>query len=134
MKTKIELTIQTAMKNRETVKRNILRVLIGEIERAEQTSAGKVALTDGEIQSIVKKMVMNIKETSNDEMEIKILSEYLPKMLSDGELKSAVDTFIGLSGINTKRGMGIIMQHFKDTYPNRYDGKQLSLLLQSKLQ
>jgi len=53
LKEKIIADIKSAMKNKETQKLGVLRVLKGEIERNEQTSKGKVELADVDIVALV---------------------------------------------------------------------------------
>ena len=133
MKTKIQKEITVAIKSRNTTKRDILRVLMGEIERKEQTPSGKIIVSGPEIISIIKKMVTNLHETSGDESEIEILSEYLPTTLSRFEIENIVDEFIVDNDLSTMRDIGRIMKHFSSTYTNRYDGKFVSTIIREVL-
>ena len=133
MKTKIKNEIKVAMKSGNTSKRDILRVLMGEIERREQTSSGHINLTNEMITSLIKKMVENIKETSNDATEISILSEYLPTMLSDADIVIIITEVMDRDGIDSMRGLGTIMKEFSIKYKNQYDGKAVSATIREML-
>ena len=128
LKDKIVADIKTAMKNKDTQRLGVLRVLKGEIERNEQTSKGKVELADVDIVALVKKSIQGIKETNNDEFEIEVLETYLPKQLSNFELTKLVKEFLTTEG---NVNMGSVMAHFKVNYAGQYDGKELSLIVKS---
>lgn len=128
LKEKIIADIKTAMKNKDTQRLGVLRVLKGEIERNEQTSKGKVELADVDIVALVKKSIQGIKETNNDEFEIEVLESYLPKQLSNFELTMLVKEYLTTEG---NANMGSVMAHFKVNYAGQYDGKELSLIVKS---
>jgi len=125
LKAKISEDLKTAMKEKNAVKLGILRVLKAEIERNEQTSGGKVDLTDGEIVKLVKKLVDSIKETTNDQAEIDALEIYLPKQMTEQEINLVIGV-VRKSGISS---MGEIMKYFKAYHDGQYDGKLLSELV-----
>jgi uncharacterized protein YqeY len=129
LKLRITEDLKSAMKSKDTNKLGIIRVLKGEIERSEQTSTGKVELTDGEIVKIVKKLIEGIKETTNDEVELAALDVYLPKQLTEAEIKMIVAT-VKQSGASE---MGDFMKYFKSQHDGQYDGKLLSNLVKEAL-
>ena len=127
MKTRIKTDLHIAMKSGNTQKRDILRVLLGEIERHEQGRNAKIVLTDDEITSIIKKMVTNIKETEGKfTLEAEILTEYLPKMLTELNIVAIIQEVMLTENITSIKGMGIVMKHFSKNSPNQYDGKFVS--------
>ena len=132
MKTIIENKIKESMKNGDSLTRDTLRVLKGEIERNEQTKEGKVELTDLEIQKLVKKMVEGLKETDPTSLEIPILELYLPKQMSVDELKTELNTFLEVNKIDSPKGLGLVMKHFKTNFDGLYDGKVLSEMVKDK--
>ena len=134
MKTQIKNDIRTAMLSKDIVARSILRVLIGEIERNEQSPKGKVELSDNQVITIIKKISDNIKETNGSTEEIEVLSKYLPKELTRLQMEEIVDRFIIENEIDNMKGMGKIMNHFRMNFPSRYDGKLLSTIVKEVLQ
>jgi len=126
LKEQIIQDMKTAMKNKEIVARDTLRVLKGEIDRAEQTKEGRVELADEEIVAIVKKSLHGVRMTSCDAEEISVLESYIPEQLTGGEMKVYVEKFAKTHGITEMSGMGQIMKHFKDKFDGQYDGKALS--------
>jgi uncharacterized protein YqeY len=100
-----------AMKDKDTVKRDILRVLKGEFQRDFITE-------DDAALKKIKKLVTNLKDSNGDQIEIDILEAYLPEQLSTEELTSKVKEFMG---------------HFSKNYTGLYDGKELSTIVKSLL-
>jgi uncharacterized protein YqeY len=132
MKDKIEMKIKESMKNGDSLTRDTLRVLKGEIERNEQTKAGKVVLTDSDILKLVKKMVEGMKETEPDSLGIPILEAYLPKQMTNDELVDELNKFISENKIDSMKGLGLVMKHFSTNFNGLYDGAVLSNLIKSK--
>lgn len=126
--------MKAAMKAKDAVRRDTLRVLKGEIERAEQSSKGRVELTDAEIVKIVKKTYEGVKDTSYDETEMAILSEYLPKQMTEVEIKSAVKNIIlELDAEDKGTSIGQVMGAFNGRYAGKADGKTVSTIVKEFL-
>jgi len=129
LKIKISEDLKTAMKEKNTIKLGILRVLKAEIERNEQSANGKIELPDGDVIKIVKKLIEGIKETTKDQVEIDALDLYLPKQMNEDEIK-AIIALVKQSGISQ---MGEFMKYFKVYHDGEYDGKLLSNLVKESL-
>lgn len=114
IKTQISADLTTAMKEKNLKTLNILRVLKAEIERNEQTDKGRVELTDGQVVSMVKKFIYNVKETTNDSDEIAVMQKYLPQQLQESEIRSEVLKIKeagNLAGITMLGKSDILAQH-----------------------
>lgn len=139
LKDKIVADMTTAMKEKNTIARDILRVIKGEIERSEQGPKGKVDLNDGDITKIIKKSIEGIKETTKDEEQIRILEAYLPKQLTEQEIRTEVQKF--LREANSEMGpdgpkpftMKDVMGHFNSNFNGRVDGRILSAIAKEEL-
>jgi len=125
LKDKVIGDMRKAIKDRDVDKRDILRVLISEIDR-QQTN------DDDEIIRVVKKMSDNISQTTNNSVEISILSYYLPQELTEDQMVEILDEVITTEGYTSMKDMGKIMKFFKSDYSSRYDGKLLSQLVKNK--
>lgn len=130
LKEKIVADMTTAMKEKNTIARDTLRVIKGEIERSEQTKDGKVNLSDGDVAKIIKKSIEGIRETTNNQAEIAVLEAYLPKQLSESEIVAIVD---GLIASGTGKNMKDLMQAFNAKHMGQADGKVLAGVIKSKL-
>ena len=129
LQTKISEELKTAMKEKNTVKLSALRVLKSEVQRLEQSASGKVDLTDGDIVKVVKKLIEGVKETTNNPEELAVYTEYLPKQLSESEIRTVISV-LKQSGLTN---LGDYMKHFKTQYDGLYDGKTLSSLVKEML-
>jgi uncharacterized protein YqeY len=115
-----------AMKDKEIVKRDVLRVLKGELQRDFITE-------DEAVIKKVKKMVTNLKETDGDQEEIDILESYLPEQLTRDELIGHARVFIETNELSGPKSMGQVMGYFSKNYAGLYDGKELSAIVRSLL-
>lgn len=133
LQAQISADLVAAMKAKDTLMLNVLRVLKGEIQRAEQSSKGKIELSDGDIIKLVKKSIDGINETGGDQAEVAILEKYMPKQMSKFEMELAVTSLILGNKYNSPEDMGKIMGHFNKNYSGQYDGKLLSEIVKKLL-
>lgn len=133
MKTQIKNDMVQAMKDKNVVARDILRVLMGEIQRDENTiKGGKVEVTDEAIQKMVKKLIESVKE-SGDNGEIELLEGYLPQQLTNDEIIGHARVFIVSNNLSSPKEMGRVMGYFSKTFAGTYDGKALSGIVKNLL-
>jgi len=113
LKEKINTDFMTAFKSKNTISKNILSVIKGEIQTIEK-NIGSDNLSDDEVTKILTKTVKSLKETitlGNDEkskLELVIIEAYLPKQMSKEEVTSKVTELVN-SGITQ---IGAIMKEF----------------------
>jgi len=94
---------------------------------------GKRLSTDDEVIKVIKKFIKDIdiclQHTDNKESylsEKAILEKYLPKQLSESELKEVILVFVTSMGTPTKAE---IMKYLKSAYNGKYDGKTASNII-----
>ena len=95
---KLKEEIKSAMKNRDDVRKDILRVALGEIETAESRKGDE--LSDAKCLAMINKIVNDIREsyeltkseTIRDRLyaEIAILSSFLPDYMSIAEIVDCI--------------------------------------------
>lgn len=116
-----------ARKAHDSAKASLLTTLLGEAEMIGKND-GNRQTTDAEVQEVIQKFVKNNKLTiaalkdigaEQFHKENEILSEYLPKMLSEEELKTVILSY------GTKN-MGEIMKQLKANHAGMYDGQLAS--------
>lgn len=123
---KINADMKSAMKNKETLTRDILRVVIGEFNRIDKKVSDEKAL------AIIKKMGQNaIDQNKFDELHI--LVSYLPDEMDELEIKRVCMNFIMNMDNPTIRDMGKVMSHLKNNYNGLYDGKIASTIVKNLL-
>lgn len=129
LQTKISEDLKTAMKEKNAVKLSALRVLKSEVQRLEQSATGKVELTDSDIIKLAKKLIEGVKETTNNQEELAVFEGFLPKQLSEAEMRTVVKV-IKQSGASN---VGDYMKYFKQHHDGLYDGKTLSNIVKEVL-
>ena len=123
---KIQNDLKTSMLNKDVVKRDLIRVLIGEINRI-----GK-EVDDDSIIKIIRKMVENATLMNNQD-EVTILSEYLPKMMGKDEIENIIRDIMNTNGYNNIKQMGLIIKELKEKYGSLIDGKIASDIIKTIL-
>jgi uncharacterized protein YqeY len=129
----ISADLVTAMKTKDTTTLNTLRVLKGEIQRAEQSPNGKIELSDGDIVRLIKKSIDGINETGGNQDEVLVLEKYMPKQMNLDDVISLVKILIGENNYNSPKDMGKIMTYFSQNFAGQYDGKLLSEIVKKEL-
>lgn len=145
MEKRIQNDLATAIKNGDKVRVDALRSIKAAIQN-EKTNGSYHELTDDDVVKLIQKLSKQRKESydiyvqanreelANKELAEKtILDEYLPKMLSEDELNSVVDSIIAETGASTMKDMGNVMKTLSSKYPNQYDGKLASTIIRGKL-
>lgn len=133
LRERIDNDLKTARKeqNKEVV--SFLRVLKGEIQRAESPST---PMSDVEITKIITKITKNLSQVNTEESkrEMEFLSKYLPEPLTEEEIKSLIDDIcLNFTEPLTMRDMGSIMSKFNEKYSGQADNRIVSQLVKSKI-
>lgn len=128
-----------ARKNRETSKATFLTTIIG-----EASPSGNDTVSDNDVKNVLIKFrknateVLDIKKSRNEptddvDMEISIINDYLPKKLSSDEINTICDNIIEENGINSMKGLGVVMGYFSKNHKGQFDGKELKTIVTHKL-
>ncbi|MAS96327.1 MAG: glutamyl-tRNA amidotransferase [Verrucomicrobiales bacterium] len=139
--------MKTAMREKNTVALNTIRMLKSSIKNAAIEKGGADAeLTDPEIIAVIRKEVKKRQDSieqyeaagrqelaDQEKTEIEVLNAYLPKPLSDEEITKIVDEAIAEVGATSKKEMGQVMKLVQERTGGRADGKTLSKAVMSKL-
>ena len=133
LQSQISTDLVTAMKAKDTITLKVLRVLKGEIQRGEQSSNGKIELSDADIVKLVKKSIDGIIETGGDQLEVAVLEKYMPSQMTLDDMYFHFSLLRQLKGYNSPKDMGKIMAHFSENYAGQYDGKVLSQMVKDLL-
>jgi uncharacterized protein len=116
LKEKINKDYLEAFKAKNTVAKNLLSVIKGEIQTIEKNT-GVTNLSDEDVTKILNKSVKSLKETLSSvsgekvesiQFELNIIESYLPTQLSVEEIQSKIDALVA-SGV---KNMGQIMKEF----------------------
>jgi hypothetical protein len=117
LKEKINADYIKAFKAKDTLVKNLLSVVKGEIQTIEK-NISKADLSDEEVTKILNKSLKSLKETSistsdaqkldSVNREIEVINSYLPKLLSIEEIQNKIDALVA-SGV---KNIGLIMKEF----------------------
>ena len=132
-----------ARKEKDTTTSNLLSVLIAEIEKGAKDD-GNREVNNKDILAALKKFSKGAKEsitalekagrdTSQIKQEIEILERYLPKQMSEAELRKAIATMVEGLPEKSPKMMGKIMGELKAKYEGSYDGKMASQIAKELL-
>ena len=113
LKERINADYLTAFKAKDSVSKNLLSVIKGEIQTIEKNT-GIENMSDEDVTKILNKTVKSLKETlqASDsvdaKLELSIVESYLPKQMSKDEIFAKV-TELKIAGITN---IGQIMKEF----------------------
>jgi len=122
---KVTADLRKAMLEKDTVKRDLLRVILSEInkiDKQEDTKKVNGMVADEEVLFILKKGIENAK-LCNTEFEIPIYELYMPKAMTDQEMW---DILIPVFNPISKTNIGELMKAAKDALGSNFDGKRVN--------
>lgn len=144
---RIDEDIKQAMKARDSLRRDVLRMVKAEIKNRQIQSGG--ALTEEDVQDVLIKEVKKRNEAiqsvegkeeqyapflEQQRAELAILQEYLPQPLSEEELRQLIAETLAAEGITSRKDMGRAMKILMPKVRGRADGKRVNQLVQEMLQ
>lgn len=139
--------MKTAMRERNTVVLNTIRMLKSSIKNAAIEKGGADAeLDDAEVIAVIRKEVKKRQDSieqyeaagrdelaEQEKVEIGVLNGYLPQPLSDEEIARIVDEAIAEVGATSRKEMGQVMKLVQERTGGRADGKTLSQAVMGRL-
>ena len=146
LETKIQKDIMEAMKAKDATRLGAVRSIKAAILLAKTAEGGSRELEDSDIIKIIQKLAKQRKESAeqysaagrqeladNELAEEKILSEYLPKMLSAEEVESRLKDIIAQVGASSASEMGKVMGVATKALAGLADGKTISTIVRKLL-
>ena len=140
--------VKAAMKAQDKLRLSTLRLVNAAIKNAdiEARGAGKDALADGDILSLLQKLIKQRQESvelyekggraelaAQERAEIEIINGFLPQQLSDAEAKEAIAGAIRETGAAGMKDMGKVIGALKARYAGRMDFAKASALVKAML-
>lgn len=143
MKKKINDDLKSAMKNREMLKLDTIKLIKKNIQELETSVGHNGEATDAEIMKIISKLVKQGKDAAEqynsagrtdlfdiEMQQVAVLESYLPKQLTDEEIAVEIDTVMTETG---STNIGVLMKELNARLAGRADGKTISRILKTKL-
>ena len=147
LQSQVDNDIKDAMRARETVRLNALRLLKSAMKNAAIEKGGaESTLDDAEASAVIRKQIKQRHDAiegfekgdrpelaAAERAEIEVLSAYLPAALSTDEVTALAREAITEAGATSKQQMGAVMKIATAKAAGRVDGKTLSQAVQKLL-
>ena len=148
LKKQIEEKLSAALKAKDKNTYPTLRLVVSAIKDAEIASRtkGQKEMSDSDVTSILKKMIKQRNEScevykkagrnellENETKEIEVISNFLPKQLSDEETKKICEEAIKSSGASSMKDMGKVMGILKSNNADTLDFSKVSSMIKDLL-
>ena len=149
LKSKIESDYQNSLKSKDKGKISTYRLILASIKDldiANRSGPKKKETDDNDVKQILKKMIKQRSESIEiykknnredllkvEENEVSILSNYLPKQLSDEETKNVCLEIVKKINAQSVKDMGKVMGELKKNYPDNLDFSKAGAILKEVL-
>lgn len=144
LKEKLQLDMKNAMKNKDNITRDTIRFLMSSLKQVEVDE--RKELSDEDIIKIIQRSIKQredsmtqYKDAGRDDLYeqekagVEILKKYLPKQLSDDELKEVISQIISKTGAASMKDMGKVMGLAIKETAGKADGKRINVIVKELL-
>ncbi|WP_424629394.1 GatB/YqeY domain-containing protein [Bradyrhizobium sp. SYSU BS000235] len=144
----INNAVKEAMKAKDERKLSTLRMVNSTLKNAdiEARGQGKPPLSDDDVLGVLQKMIKQRQESvelydkggraelaDQERAEIAVISAYLPKQMSEDEVKAAISAVISETGAAGMKDMGKVIAALKAKYAGQMDFGKASGLVKAAL-
>ena len=144
----INAAVKDAMKAKEERKLSTLRMVNSTIKNAdiEARGQGKPPLADGDILAVLQKMIKQRQESvelydkggraelaAQEREEIAVITAYLPKQMSEDEVKAAIAAAVSETSAAGMKDMGKVIGVLRGKYAGQMDFAKASALVKAAL-
>jgi len=144
LKTHLQNEMKNAMRAKEKDRLLVIRGVLAAIKQREIDE--QIELDDTQILAVLDKLVKQRRDSAQqfrdaqrtdlsdkEEMEMKVLQEFLPAALSESEIIQMIEEGIETCGAQSMKDMGKVMGIIKSKAQGRADMSQISSLIKQKL-
>ena len=134
--------MKDALKAGDKVALSTIRLIAAALKDRDITARGNgisEGISDNEILLMLQTMIKQRRESSvmyrdtgrnelaeTEELEIKIIEEFLPEQLGEDEIKVAIETAISQTNAISVKDMGKVMGYLKEEYTGKMDFSKIS--------
>ena len=149
LKSKIESDYQNSLKSKDKGKISTYRLILASIKDldiANRSGPKKKETDDNDVKQLLKKMIKQRSESIEiykknnredllkvEENEVSVLSNYLPKQLSDEEKKNVCLEVVKKINAQSIKDMGKVMGELKKNYSDNLDFSKAGAILKEVL-
>ena len=143
-KDRLNADLKDAMRNKDAIKRTVIRTLLSEIRNAE-ISAQK-DLQEGDIEGVMSKQAQQRKDSieafgeagrqdlvDKETAELNIISAYLPEQMTEVEIEGFIADIFKKVDATGPSDMGKVMGALMPLVKGRADGKVVNAMVTAKL-
>ena len=144
IKAQLQQDLKNAMKEKDVFKRETIRFLMSALKQVEVDERRE--LSDDDILKIIQKSVKQREDAARqyreaerpdlyekEEREAELLKSYLPKQLTEEELKEVVSGVIAQTGASGMKDMGRVIKEVMAKVGSSADGKRVSGVVKALL-
>ena len=141
---RMEDDLAVAMKERDSERRDALRLLLNALRTAEK-DLQRTLSEDEELQVLQRERKRRLEsmeafesagrdeQAAKEEAELDVLEEFMPEPLSEDDLERIVDDAIAEVGATSMRDLGRVMADVMPQIAGRADGSAVSQIVREKL-
>ena len=149
LRDKIETDYKNALKSKDKNKISTYRLILSGIKDLDinnRSGPNKKETDNEDIKKLLKKMIKQRSESIEvykknnrydlleiEEGEVNVLSEYLPKQMSEEETKNICKEIIEKTGANSVKDMGKVMGQLKQNHADTIDFSKAGALIKELL-
>ncbi|HBY98762.1 MAG: GatB/YqeY domain-containing protein [Ardenticatenaceae bacterium] len=136
--------LKQALRNRDTVRRDALRLLLGAVKNAEIEKGGE--LTESELNALLHKQAKQRRDSiteferggradlvAHEQAELAVIESYLPRQMTEEEIRRAASAQIAAAGASGPRDMGKVMGPLMGQLRGRADGATVQRIVRDLL-
>ena len=143
-KDRLNVDLKDAMRNKDAIKRTVIRTLLSEIRKAE--IAAQKDLQESDIEGVMSKQAQQRKDSieaydeagrqdlvDKETAELNIISEYLPEQMTEVEIEGIIAETLNKVDATGPSDMGKVMGALMPLVKGRADGKVVNAMVTAKL-
>jgi uncharacterized protein YqeY len=146
LKEKLQSDLTDAMRSRDELRSSTIRMVLTAIKNEEVSGKEARELSDSEIITVLSREAKKRREAAEafeqagakdraetEKAEGGVIAEYLPKQLSEAEIKTLISAALQETGANTPAQMGLVMKALQPKIAGKADGGMVSSLVKAAL-
>jgi uncharacterized protein YqeY len=146
LKEKLQNDLTDAMRARDEIRSSTIRMILTSIKNEEVAGKEARELSDTEIITVLSREAKKRREAAEafdqagakdradqERAEGVVIGEYLPKQLTEDEIKSLIKAAVAETGASTPAQMGLVMKSLQPKIAGKADGGLVSSLVKAAL-
>ena len=146
LKEKLQTDLTSSMRKRDEVRSSTIRMILTSIKNEEVSGKEVRELNESELITVLSREAKKRREAAEafdqagaidraetERAEGAIIAEYLPKQLTEDEVKELIESAIKETGANSPAQMGLVMKNLQPKIAGKADGALVSSLVKAAL-